>query len=324
MKHHFGDLLDRDGGYWTVVPNRERYAYEIDNVPSGSKEIRVATIGKDNKNWEKIFTFPNLEELTLHEPSKVQLEAISKLASLKRLRITHARLETIEFIAPVVSVEELVLEYVSGFSDLAPLRLLKNLRSLHLENLRRVKDFGGLSGIESLRYLCIDGTLDWKQPIADFIFLKGLPNLEVLFFGQVINNSPFPALLPLLGLKKLKKIRVPRNMFATNEYALLETGIPNVEGAFWEPCSRYAYSQLPLPKDDIRAHLPDEIIRANHQAVTITYKGERLINDPEKEIFEFLGKGAGSIKCLSPKAQAKCNEFIDKYESMKNEARKYL
>ena len=30
MRHHFGESLDRDGGYWTTVPNIERYAYRID------------------------------------------------------------------------------------------------------------------------------------------------------------------------------------------------------------------------------------------------------------------------------------------------------
>lgn len=29
----------------------------------------------------------------------------------------------------------------------------------------------------SLRYLCINGTLDWDQPIVDFEFLKGLCSL---------------------------------------------------------------------------------------------------------------------------------------------------
>ena len=29
MRHHFGDMLDREGGYWTTIPNRERYAYRI-------------------------------------------------------------------------------------------------------------------------------------------------------------------------------------------------------------------------------------------------------------------------------------------------------
>ena len=33
MRHHFADFLDRDGGYWTMVPNRERYAHGIDDMP---------------------------------------------------------------------------------------------------------------------------------------------------------------------------------------------------------------------------------------------------------------------------------------------------
>ena len=37
---------------------------------------------------------------------------------------------------------------------------LKRLRALHVENLRRVSDFSGLAGLDSLRYLAIHGTLD--------------------------------------------------------------------------------------------------------------------------------------------------------------------
>jgi len=109
MKHHFGDFLDRDGDYWTVIPNRERYAYSIGEIPPGSKEITIITIGKDDGNWKRIFTLPNVVELTLHEPSKEQLDDISQLVNIKRLRITHARPKNIEFIATLVNVEELVL-----------------------------------------------------------------------------------------------------------------------------------------------------------------------------------------------------------------------
>jgi len=114
-------------------------------------------------------------------------------------------------------LEELILEYVSGFSDLSPLSKLKKIKSLHFENLRKVKNFSGLSGIESLKYLYINGTLDWKQPIEDFEFLKGLPNLEVLALIQVINKTPFPAFKPVLNLKRLQKIKLISNMFATRE-----------------------------------------------------------------------------------------------------------
>jgi hypothetical protein len=158
MRHHFGDLLDRDGGYWTTIPNRERYAYRIGDVPSGSKEVTIVTIGKKDENWERVLTLPNLVELTLHEPTNDQLEAVGALRSIKRLRITHARPKSIEFIRSMSEIEELVLEYVSGFDDLSPLRELKRLRAIHLENLRRVSNFDGLSGVKSLQYLSICGT----------------------------------------------------------------------------------------------------------------------------------------------------------------------
>ncbi len=31
MKHHFGDLLDRTYGHWTIVPNVERHQYHQDD-----------------------------------------------------------------------------------------------------------------------------------------------------------------------------------------------------------------------------------------------------------------------------------------------------
>jgi len=283
MKHHFGDLLDREGDYWTIVPNHERYAHEIGLVPEGSDAITVATFGARDESWRKIFTFPKLEELTLHQPSPEQLEAISKLSNLKRLRITHARPKEIDFIRPLTAVEELVLEYVSGFADLSPLQSLATLRSLHLENLRKVHDFSGLSGIPSLKYLSIDGTLDWKQPIDDFEFLRGLPSLEVLAFGQIINKTPFPAALPLLTLKKLKRLRLTWNMLPTAEYALLEVGLPGVAGAQWGPFTRFPYSG-------------------------------------SEQWFEFTGKGAGRAKCGLAESERKCAEFAQKYERLKQEA----
>lgn len=324
MKHHFGDLLDREGDYWTVIPNRERYAYFIGDVPSGSKEIITVTIGKDDENWERVFSFPNLEELTLHEPSKVQLESISQLTHIKRLRITHARPKSIEVLSSLVNVEELILEYVSGFSDLSPLRTLKKLKSLHLENLRGVKNFSGLSGIESLRYLRIDGTFDWKQPISDFEYLKGLPNLEVLSLGQIINKTDFPALLPALSLKKLKRVKISFNMFDAKEYALLSVGLEGVLGANWSAYAKTAYSRVPLSKNDVRYHLPDDVIKKNHPDVYISYTGERLINNPNDEWFEFTGKGSGRVKCGNANSTERCIEYSQKFESMKTEAREII
>ncbi|HTI92776.1 MAG TPA: hypothetical protein VL727_19400 [Puia sp.] len=240
MKHHFADLLDRSDDYWTIVPNRERYAYSAMDKLAEKDLVKILTISKHDENWKQAFDCPNLEELTLNDPSKEQLAAIHTFRAIKRMRVSYLRTPTIDFIAHCPNVEELVMEYVSGFSDLAPLQELKQLKSLHLENLRRVSSFDGLRGIESLRYLFIGGTLDWNQPIADFNFFASLPNLEAFQFMFVFNQSPFPAFLPLLYLKKLKKIHVGRGYFKTPEYAFLKAAFPHIEGCDWELCWKHS------------------------------------------------------------------------------------
>lgn len=239
MKHHFGDLLDRTGDYWTIVPNMARYAYSADDNIRDKKKVKILTISKGDKNWRQVFDCPNIEELTLHVADKEQVQEIRKLKQLKRLRVTHLKTNDIEFIGDLPNLEEVMLEYVSGFSDLSPLKKLKKIKSLHFENLRRIKSFDGLKGLKSVRYLHIDGTLDWNQPIENFEFLKGLPNLEVFSLGFIINDTEFPALLPMLHLKRLKKIHIARNTFKTREYAFLETAFPKVEGCSWELCWKF-------------------------------------------------------------------------------------
>jgi len=283
MKHHFADFLDRTDDYWTIIPNRERYAYSADKEIKDKSFVKILTISKQDKYWRQVFECPNIEELTLHEASKEQIGEIGKLTQLKRLRITHLRTSDIEFIGYFTDLEELILEYVSGFSDLSPLQKLKNIKSLHFENLRRVSNFDGLKGLESLRYLHIDGTLDWNQPIENFNFLEGLPNLEVFSLGFIINKTPFPAFLEIMKLKNLKRIKVGMATLNTEEYAFLETALPNtICGTFgpkWELCW--------------------------------AYNGN----------YEFLGKRAGRVKINSPVAKEKCGEFVLKYEEMKKAAR---
>ena len=328
MKHHFGDFLDRTGNYWTTIPNRDRFAFIADFKIGNKDEVKILTISKnqEKEHWKQVFDCPNLEELTLHDPSKEQIQAIGKLTNLKRLRVTFFRAKDIEFISDLHNLEELILEYVSGFSDLSPLSKLKKLKSLHFENLRKVQNFDGLSGLESLKYLSINGTFDWKQPIDNFEFLKGLPNLEVLALIWVINKSPFPAFKPIITLKNIKKINIIPNMFSTEEFAYLETALPNVEGAIWKPYTKVVDGYMGmkvLPKKDRRSKLSDELLKKNHPEVKII-NGNRMIKESNPGWFEFLGKGAGKVKCNNPLAEEKCTDFAKKYIEMKKNAKSII
>lgn len=324
MQHHFGDFLDRDGGYWSIVPNRDRYGYRIDDIPAGSPDVTIVTIGKDDPHWERVLTLPNLEELTLHAPTPDQLVAAGTMRSLKRLRVTHARPKSIEFIGSISELEELVMEYVSGVNDLSPLSTLKHLRALHLENLRRVSDFSGLAGATNLRYLAIYGTTDWEQPIDCFEFLRNLKMLEVLAMWQVKSRSPYPATLPAVSLRRLKSLRLHGSYLPTEEYALLEEALRGVKGAAWGPFKTRATAMLELPGDDFRAQLPVEVIRARHPEVLVSFDGKRMISDPASLRFEFTGRGAGRVKCSSPTAAARCHEQSRRYLTMKERARELV
>jgi hypothetical protein len=324
MKHHFGDLLDRSGDHWTVVPNRERHCHGLERIDAGDPAVRVVLIGAQTRGWERALALPNLEEVTLHEPTAAQVEATGRCLRLRRLRITHFRAKDIEALAGLVHLEELVLEYVSGFSDLAPLARLPKLRSLHLENLRRVDDFSGLAGCTALRYLAILGTLDWNQPIAGFGFLRGLANLESLALMFVRTAHAYPAFLPAVALGRLQSLRIAPNEFATDEYALLSVVLEGVPGTDWGPFRRRAWSDIPLPKGDPRSSLDDAQLQARYPEVLIDHKGRRRIANPDDEWFEFTGKRAGRVKCTHPASASRCAEAAQRYAAMQAQARALL
>jgi hypothetical protein len=46
-----------------------------------------------------------------------------------------------------------------------------------------------------------------------------------------------------------------------------------------------------------------------------------MIDDPDSLWFEFTGKGAGRVKCGTAKAEARCREYAERYDAMKQAAR---
>jgi len=310
MKHHFGDMLDRSGGHWNFVPNAQRYAFQMPEWASGQKLISIATIGREDINWELIGTFPNLEELTLHSPSHEQIAFVSSLWRLKRLRITHARPKSLEFIARLQNLEEVVLEYVSGFSDISPLGELSNLKALHIENVRRVSDFSGLKNAQTLRYLSIDGTFDWAQPVGSFDFLSALAQLEFLRLMNVRPPKIAQPLSSLLGLQRLSKIAFGMSTFPLEVFAWLQANIPKVEGAIRPAFVKFGGENREISTRDLRFRMPIEEFN-EYPNLFVGEDGKRYEWIPHQAAL--LGRGQRGLLGTQGSVESSCAAHSEKY-----------
>ena len=318
MKHHFGDMLDRTGGHWTIVPNRERYAYQAGKWSEDHKRISIATISRDDDQWQVIGTFPNLEELTLHSPSREQLAFVSQLRRLKRLRITHARPKDINFLSRLDDLEEVVLEYVSGFEDLSPIGRLPRLTALHLENLRQVSDFSPLGSAAELKYLGIRGTLDWAQPVESFDFLSDNSNLEYLVIGSIRPPKGERPLASLEGLEKIKKINIAMSSFPLEVFAWLEARRPEVEGATRPAFVRFGGENREINRRDVRYRMPKEEFE-RHANLFVGNDGKRYHWVPHQAAL--LGKGQRGLTGKQEAVDKACMAHEEKYRTMVQEFR---
>lgn len=313
MKHHFHDWLNRDKKFWTITPNRERWAYRFENLLDAPIESSILTVTKKDLNWERIFEFENLSELTLHEASKQQFEAVKKLENLTALRVSHARSKTLEFIVDQNNLEELVLEYVSGFDDLSPLTELPKLTALHMENLRSVRNFHGLSGCRQLKCLSIYGALDWKQPIESLDFLKELSELEYLDFGFINFLSGFPVFKPLASMKKLNEIRLGLSATTLENYAYLEAKFPDIKGAKRLPYRIIEQRNRKITTRDVRGRMPLEEFKAIPDAFLSDEGGRFIYEAPQLYL---LGKGTRYYSGPIEKVMQRRDEHKAKYDKL--------
>jgi len=313
MKHHFGDMLNRGDGHWTISENRNRWSARYSDVQNAPQNTNRLTLTKEDKNWERVSDFPKLIELTLHEPSKDQARYLNQVKGLKALRITHFRPKTLDFIESQSEVEELVLEYVSGFDSLSPLADLPKLRSFHAENLRRVKDFSSLIGCEKLRSLSINGTFDWKQPIETLAFLNNLPALEYFGTWQVKFLAQSPIFENVQRLPKLKNIKIGWSDMTVEDFAYLQAKFGHIDGAKTSAFKfTDAYDQA-ISSADMRAKMSREkfleIPRAN-----ITDNGDRIIQNLPSAFF--IGKGTRFYEGPREKVLKKCNDYQTKFDDL--------
>ncbi|MCB2085043.1 MAG: leucine-rich repeat domain-containing protein [Sphingomonadaceae bacterium] len=318
MKHHFGDFLDREGDYWHLIPNAKRWAYHHGDLTEAPANTDILTLTRNDKNWRYVTRLEHLRELTLHEPSREQLECVDELTNLRRLRITHAQPKNLNFLTNLNDLQELVLEYVSGIEELSAVGNLPKLRSLHLENLRRVKDFSGLQSSGSLRYISVDGTMDWRQPIETMDFLASIRTIEVLRLMAVRLLSPYPVFASLVEAPRLRKVVIAMNAVELKDFAYLHARRPDVDGAVRPAFVFHDAERRPVHPRDIRFRMPEAEFLKITRAL-IDDEGHRFIDQPSRAFL--LGKGARYVEGERHKVEDACRVHAEQYEHLIAEQR---
>lgn len=293
-----------------MTPNDERFRYWVKDCSELPTDTTIVTITRDVHGIEHLQNLPALEEVTLHETNQAQIGAVALCDQIKRLRITHARPRSIAAIANLKKLEEVVLEYVSGFDDISPLAELPELRSLHMENLRGMRDFSPLGHCANLRYLAILGTLDWSQPVNSISFAANIGTLEFLMLMARLEDVE--SAKDLIAIGDRCEFNFKENLLPLEIFAYLEA---HCAQAMFEPVRRfYTGGDIWLPEGDPRHDLSDEEIDGKHPEITICDDGRRLLAmESEYDKFLLLGRNARSISVTTKNAADKAAAYRNKY-----------
>lgn len=302
-----------------MTPNDERFKYWVEDCSELPTDTTTVTIGRDATGVEHLQNLPALEEVTLHETNQAQIEAISQLCQIKRLRITHARPRSIAAIAKLKRLEEVVLEYVSGFDDISPLAELPDLRALHLENLRGMRDFSPLGHCAKLRYLAILGTLDWAQPVNSISFAAKIGALEYLMLMARLEDVE--SARDLIAIGDRCEFNFKDNLLPLEIFAYLEAHC--TKATFTPVKRRNAGGDACIPEADKRYALSSEELAANHPEVVVCRDGRLLLATlTGYDQFMLLGRNARSISATTKNAADKAAAYRNKYLELVDAAKR--
>lgn len=271
---------------WTFSPD-ENHFDDLADAPAESTRI---SLRPTDRNSGRLAELPLLEEITAREPSAEQVEVITDLPALKRLRVGHTRFTDFSRFSRLHALEQLVLIWVRGVPDFSALHGLAHLRSLFLANIIDLTDFSSLAGLNALTTLEIDGKLGKPQKLDDLEFLASLRGLRNLRLGDFTCRAKPPVFAPLLHLTGLQELEVTPGAVSPEDWAFLEARFPFLEGRgdpliFVQPAGKH------------------EWIEGVHDSVAVE-------NLPEGNYVVTFGlKGFRAFWGLKPEALAKIRRF---------------
>ena len=169
--------------YFSAPSVSSRYFSKIDQL-SACKDLQYLTLTSAKlSSLEGLDSFTNLKSLTLDKValSEEDTARIGKLPALTELSVSECGIKDLAFASSLASLESLYAGS-NEISDVSPLKELKSLVTLSLENNEGITDVEALSGLTELKSLNLQntGVKDWSvlDAIKENCTITGAPEEE--------------------------------------------------------------------------------------------------------------------------------------------------
>jgi hypothetical protein len=213
--------------YELVVPRRP-IVEDLRAVPADA--TFVATRGTAGA-LDRLGELDRLVALWANPATPELFRACAAAPSLRALYVCHFKRLADVPLKGARSLEHLMLGWAPRLVDLSFLADLPALRTVYLEDMKRV-DLATLPELPQLTGLYLGGGMWETLEVSSFAPFTRLPNLRYL---RLSNVKPLDgSLRPLAALQSLRELHLP-NFFAIEETARLSAALPTVDGNSLSP-----------------------------------------------------------------------------------------
>ncbi|MFI8709253.1 leucine-rich repeat domain-containing protein [Bacillus sp. NPDC077411] len=199
---------------------------ELEEIPN---EIAIQGI---TKNLERLKEFSNIEKLWLFSINQTQFDLILKYIRPKILFVYEIRVEDLTSLELLSDVEQINLCWNTKAAKLWDLSKNMYLRSLSIEDFKKLNDIEPLQYCQTLNKLELSGGIGNALKINTLDPLKQLVNLKYLSLTNIRVKDG--SLEPVTCLKNLLEIKIS-NQFPTEEYAKLSVALPETKCDYFHP-----------------------------------------------------------------------------------------
>ncbi len=205
-------------------------ASSLEAVPAEARFLAVSGRAADFGNLPD---FRELEVVQVYDRvTEREVQTLGQIPSLRMLSLSYVRTTSADALAALRHLEHLHCDDAPKLTRLEFLQRIGGLRSLWLEHFRGLRELSQVGVLTQLRGLVLAGSMWTALRVESLTPLASLVQLQQL---HLINlRVADGSLAPLIGLAKLRQLRVP-NWFAMAEYAALAAFLPTTEGAFHSP-----------------------------------------------------------------------------------------